>query len=311
MVNGLRGNGSRRPSSIAIVGVSEGYGTRLAAELVTVAAAHRYGAVLVNADMRRGADVGPGLADILDGIVGVDDALVEGPSGFQVLRAGYLDGRDPYQVADPDRLKEVVAELAARTGLVVFDAASLQTAPESQTLCAAVDCVILVVRRGVTRRQQLRVAQELLAAVDAPLAGVVIDVAPSQPEHTVEPELKPSPAVNVASDRRLDSAVSDSAVSDSAVSGSAASDSADLKAVNVEPADLEHLDDVDQADSEVATDSPDHDAIPDQADPTITADTDAAEERGEDASPVVLEKPLPAKVLTPSEPVEERRNGAS
>lgn len=187
MVNGLRARGGKLPSTVAVVGVGKGDGARFATELLTAAAPSRSRAVLVRADLRDGDDrSGSGLVDVLDGSLSLDAALTERHDGWDVLPTGRLDGRDAYRLMDADRVADLVADLADRAGLVVFETSPLQAAPETQVVCAAVDSVILVVRRG-TRRKQLRVAQEMLAAVDAPLAGVVIDAAPDRVEAS-EPE---------------------------------------------------------------------------------------------------------------------------
>ena len=281
MVNGLRVRGSRLPSAIAVVGVGVGYGTRLAAELVAVAPP-RSRAVLVHADLRRRGEIGPGLVDVLDGVMSLEDALIEGPSGLQVLQAGDLQGRDPYQVTDPNRMTELVAELAGRASLTVFDAAPLQTAPETQIVCASVDSVILVVRRGITRRQQLRVAQELLAAVDAPLAGVVIDVTPPRPGEALEPDRDLPPSDDVSPPAETAPAEADAAAEADAPAKTA-------------PAELD-------------ADAKERIAVAADAHATITAGEGVVED---DLLPVAASEAMPVKVPGPTGPAYDHRKGAA
>ena len=164
-----------RPRVIAVVGIGPEDGTRFAADLAAIADLGRERSVLVNADLRGTAQTGPGLVQVLDGKVPFNEALVALPSGGKLLRAGELDDRDPYQVVDPDRVNAVFTELADRAGTAVVVTAPPAGAPETQVLAAAADTVILVVRQGVTQRAALRTAGELLEAVQAAVAGVVID----------------------------------------------------------------------------------------------------------------------------------------
>lgn len=192
LLNSLRaGEGGGAPAAVTVIGVGGARGAHFATELAQAAATRRARAVLVHADLRGDIEPGPGYVDVLDDTASLRDALLHTSSGLQLLPTGDPAGRDPFRVVDPDRVAELVAELAREAGLTVFHASPLHLAPETQVLSAATAGVILVARRGVTRRSQLRAARDMLVAVDAPLVGIVLDVA-SPTEYPVVPADEPA-----------------------------------------------------------------------------------------------------------------------
>ncbi len=83
-------------------------------------------------------------------------------------------GRSPLDSVDPDRLGEVIDDLAGDDGLVVLVGAPIQTAPVTLALARVADSVILVARRDRARRQDIDLATESLRAVGAAAAGVIL-----------------------------------------------------------------------------------------------------------------------------------------
>ena len=57
---------------------------------------------------------------------------------------------------------------------MIIDAGPLSASPEPLTIAARTDGALLVTRRGVTTRKQLRTSTKAIESVNAPLLGVVL-----------------------------------------------------------------------------------------------------------------------------------------
>jgi hypothetical protein len=93
-----------------------------------------------------------------------------GGEAISVLPAG----RARLEGADPERLREIIAQLAGDDGLVVIVGAPIQASPVTLALARAADSVILVARRDRSRREDVAFAAESLRLVGAPVAGVIL-----------------------------------------------------------------------------------------------------------------------------------------
>jgi Mrp family chromosome partitioning ATPase len=104
-----------------------------------------------------------------------DGSLVpmEGLSSFRLVPAGTREsnGRG---VAEALQMAKVLGQLQQEADLVFVDGPPLRESPGGMKLAAAVDGVVLVVRRGTTL-DQLRQTQTLLARAQAPIVGFVFD----------------------------------------------------------------------------------------------------------------------------------------
>jgi capsular polysaccharide biosynthesis protein len=93
--------------------------------------------------------------------------------GYRVLLStgpSATGGQDPVR---PVRFDEIIPPTA--DAVMVVDAPPLLEAAESQTVCATADQVLVVIERGRSRVTDVREALALLAAVNARVAGAVID----------------------------------------------------------------------------------------------------------------------------------------
>ena len=75
-------------------------------------------------------------------------------------------------------MDEVIARLAERADVVLFDAPPVVAVTDASLLATKMDGVLLVVRAGDTRRDHVRAAKDRLEKVNARLVGAVLVNAP-------------------------------------------------------------------------------------------------------------------------------------
>jgi lipopolysaccharide/colanic/teichoic acid biosynthesis glycosyltransferase/capsular polysaccharide biosynthesis protein len=206
LLNGLSASEDGATPVVALAGVRRSDGAAvLAHELVAAWASRRGGALHVMADLRAplaGYEQVPGFVDVLQGRAGVPTTAIPLPDGVRVLPPGAVADIDPYAVAEPRHLRWAFQEAATTAGLVVVEAPPVLDAPESQSICAAADRVVLVVDGRTTRADELGEAATLLRAVGAHVVGIVIDrsggrlaTGPALPRPG---EVRPAPALVAA-----------------------------------------------------------------------------------------------------------------
>jgi capsular exopolysaccharide synthesis family protein len=140
-----------------------------------------------------GAQESIGLGDVIEGRVGLADALkVTGLSQLEVLPVGKAKGSWP-ELFDSQRFVEVLRELSEK-----FDGVLIDTGPassdECRTLAAFCDVTLLVADTRGSSRRKLRAAADGLRGVGARIAGIVWNRRPAR-------AASPSPAPTPAKDR--------------------------------------------------------------------------------------------------------------
>jgi non-specific protein-tyrosine kinase len=75
-------------------------------------------------------------------------------------------------------MDEVIASLAEKADMVLFDAPPVVAVTDASLLASKVDGVLLVAKAGNTRRDHIRVAKDRLEKVNARLVGAVLLNAP-------------------------------------------------------------------------------------------------------------------------------------
>lgn len=115
-----------------------------------------------------------GLSSVLTGEVGIDEAIQYSMiPGVQVLTSGPSSANPAELLGLPD-MTEIVEELSKQFDYVVIDAPSLQTVADASVLSLIVDGVIVVVARGIARREAVNAALDELASVHRKPLGVVV-----------------------------------------------------------------------------------------------------------------------------------------
>jgi len=165
-------------------GPAEGKSTS-AANLAITLAQQNTRTLLVDCDLRRGivhhvfeSPKSPGVTDILTNAASLDDALhtveMEDGKSLDYLSTG-TPPPNPSELLGSRRMHELMEELRKRYEIVILDSPPLNLVTDAAVLGAAADGVILVARAGDTEKGALRYAQEQLAAVRAPVSGVVLN----------------------------------------------------------------------------------------------------------------------------------------
>ncbi len=176
--------GSEQPLRSILVtsaGPREGK-TTASVSLAAVMAQSGSTVVIVDGDMRK-----PRLHKVfgLDGTLGLSSVLMGEASLDEVIQATRVPGlylipcgsvpENPAELLQSDRFRELIAELAERFGMVVFDSPPVVPVTDAAIIGAAVDGVVLVARSGSTRREMIARAVDLLRGVNANLLGVVLN----------------------------------------------------------------------------------------------------------------------------------------
>jgi capsular exopolysaccharide synthesis family protein len=146
-------------------------------------AGHRV--AIVEADLRRprvtkylGLVDGAGLTSILSGAAELDDVLqIYGNGNLFVLAAGSIPP-NPSELLSSSRLGGLVDDLRARNDFVIFDTPPLLPVSDGSAVAVVMDGVLLAVRHGKTRREEVEQATAALTQVGAKTLGVVLTVVP-------------------------------------------------------------------------------------------------------------------------------------
>jgi non-specific protein-tyrosine kinase len=169
--------------------------TVTAANLAVVLAQGGDRVLLVGADLRRprahelfGAPQAPGLTTVVLSEATAESAtyaIKEAP-GLHLLASGPTPP-NPAELLDSVRTHELVATAAARYDIVVIDSPPVLPVADAQVLARQADAVLLVVAHGETSRRGLARAVEMLAQVEAPTVGTVVNLVPAREGYGGEP----------------------------------------------------------------------------------------------------------------------------
>jgi succinoglycan biosynthesis transport protein ExoP len=187
-------NVDREIQSVLIASSSASVGKSTIAWNVARAAASSARVVVVETDLRKpslgrqhGLQMGPGLAALLTHQVGLDEAIQSkafaapdsGNGGdpakdrsLDVIVAGDLPP-NPAELLESKTMRDVHQQLRERYDLVVFDTAPMGVVSDVFPLLREVDGVIVVIRLGVSTRDQADHLREQLTRLEAPTLGVV------------------------------------------------------------------------------------------------------------------------------------------
>jgi capsular exopolysaccharide synthesis family protein len=162
----------------------EGKSTVAANLALTLARAGR-SVVLVEADLRRprvarylGRVSGVGLTNVLNGTAGLEDVLQpSGDDGPTFLAAGPTPP-NPSELLSSAAMSDVVSRLLEQADMVLLDGAPLLPVADAVGLAPRVDGVLLCVRFGRTKREELSLAREVLDRVGAATLGAVVTFVP-------------------------------------------------------------------------------------------------------------------------------------
>jgi capsular exopolysaccharide synthesis family protein len=179
-------NVGKKLQAIVVSSAVSGEGkSTTAVNLATVLAETGRPVLLVDADLRRPSvagyldiEGGAGLTNVLAGQLSLDDAIQKwGNGGLHVLASGTLPP-NPSELIGSERMATLMAELRTRFDVIVIDTPPVLPVTDAAVAAAHADGVVLVVRHGKTDRERVAMAAQGLRAVDAHIAGTVLNAVP-------------------------------------------------------------------------------------------------------------------------------------
>ena len=144
--------------------------------------------ILVDGDLRRpqqhelwGCSNERGLTNMMleEGALAEPPLHETGVENLLLLPAGPLPAI-PADVLGSQRMRDVAGVLRARASFVLYDAPPILAATDAILLGSLLDGVVLVLRSGVTRREDALRAREALERVHARILGTVLTNAPRE-----------------------------------------------------------------------------------------------------------------------------------
>ena len=168
-----------RPTrTIMVAGVSEGDSALVATGIAAAVAGSGHRAVLIDGSPEGDITESLGLRDrsgLREAVAGEEadprSGLVAGPAGIRVLARGRGGAVELLAV---DRARALLDGLLRDADLIVIDGGAMQHSAAALSWARAAQQTILLVRRGTSRRDDLRLAVESLRFVNANLGGAVL-----------------------------------------------------------------------------------------------------------------------------------------
>jgi len=164
--------------TILVAGVGDGDSGVVATGIAAAVAGSGYRAVVIDGSSDGDITTSLGLTGrrglrevvVRDGIE-PRAALVDGPAGVQILPRGETGAAELIAV---DRAREILDSLLNAVDLIVIDGGPMQRSAGALSWARAAQESILLVRRGASRREDLRLAIESLRFVNATIGGTVL-----------------------------------------------------------------------------------------------------------------------------------------
>jgi capsular exopolysaccharide synthesis family protein len=138
--------------------------------------------LLIDADLRRptqhlihGLHRSPGLTHVLKDVLPYHRAVQRTPiDNLDLLTAG-PEVSNPAELLASPRLASFVEEMRPLYEVVIFDSSPLLAVTDASIIASVVDSITLVVRVSATRRHSLERTLELLATLETPVLGMVVN----------------------------------------------------------------------------------------------------------------------------------------
>jgi succinoglycan biosynthesis transport protein ExoP len=171
------------PKLILMTSTTSGEGKTVTSTNAAVLFAHTGAKVLlIDADLRRprchrvfGMDKEPGLTEVLTGGRAVFEMIRPTQvDGLSILTSGSLPP-NPTELLGSEKMKKILAELAASFDFVVIDSPPVLPVSDSVLLSTIVDGVVVVVNSATTAKQQIRVACARLKYARSKIFGIVLN----------------------------------------------------------------------------------------------------------------------------------------
>lgn len=173
---GLRGRidaiAAQRPiRSIAVTSAVPGEGKTTAAINLAVVTALSVGrrVLLIDCDLRRpkvhrslGVQPEAGLAEVLNGEVGLEQAVVKTEGANLELLAVRGRPANPSELLGSERMRELMAEVVQRYDRVIVDTPAALGLPDAKVVADLCDGCVMVVKADTTRQEDVQTVLEIL-----------------------------------------------------------------------------------------------------------------------------------------------------
>lgn len=141
--------------------------------------------LLIDADLRKpklerylDLEAGAGLTTVLIGEADVSQVVQEwGPDGLEVLASGPIPP-NPSELLGSPAMEKIVRQVRDDYDVVIIDTPPLLPVTDAAVTSVLADGVILVVRYGRTRQDQVAHSLDALGSVDSRVLGTVLSMVP-------------------------------------------------------------------------------------------------------------------------------------
>jgi tyrosine-protein kinase Etk/Wzc len=177
--------------SLVVSSVAPGEGKSFtAANLAITLAQQKSRALLIDADFRRGVlhnsfncPKKPGLTNYLTGVASLDAVLNETYiPNLSLITCGSMIP-NPSELLGSEKMQKFIDGITQRFDFVIFDTPPLLAASDAVILGTLVNGVALVVRAGMTQRDDVQRKMELFQNVHAKVVGVILNCAGVEVAH--------------------------------------------------------------------------------------------------------------------------------
>ena len=122
-----------------------------------------------------------GLSDVIVGNSDLEKAMYNYRDNFDILTSGKIPP-NPSEILASNAMTMLLEKLKTMYDIIIIDSAPLQAVTDAQIISNKVDVTLLVIRAGLTKREAILQAKELLNQVNAKILGVVLNGAENNSE---------------------------------------------------------------------------------------------------------------------------------
>lgn len=122
-----------------------------------------------------------GLSDVIVGNSDLEKTMYNYRDNFDILTSGKIPP-NPSEILASNAMTMLLEKLKTMYDIIIIDSAPLQAVTDAQIISNKVDGTLLVIRAGLTKREAILQAKELLNQVNAKILGVVLNGAENNSE---------------------------------------------------------------------------------------------------------------------------------
>ena len=156
--------------------------TTVGVNLAAVSAASGSRTLVIDTDMRRprvhrllGIPRRPGITEYFLGNQPIIKFCRATPvPGMDVLTCGTVSP-NPIEILESEKFAAMVEELATEYDTIVFDSPPLLAVADAKIVSSLIDCAVMVVRAGITTKEALREAREMMYPMLSDDVGVILN----------------------------------------------------------------------------------------------------------------------------------------